>query len=143
MTSGSQRLSASGRRAAERVRRGELLISAILRLGVMTSLIFVVAGTILSFVHHPEYASSPAALQRLTAPETSSPHALPEVLHDLRHMRGQAVVTVGLLLLILTPVLRVAASVFIFIRQGDRTYVLITAAVLGILLLSFVLGMGG
>jgi len=51
-----------------------------------------------------------------------------------------ALVTVGLLLLIATPVARVAVSVLAFIYQKDRVYTLITLAVLCLLLLSFVLG---
>ena len=49
----------------------------------------------------------------------------------------------GLLLLILTPVVRVAVSILAFRAQRDRTYVLITSAVLVLLLLSFVLGRAG
>jgi uncharacterized membrane protein len=55
-------------------------------------------------------------------------------------LEGQAVVTLGLLLLIATPVLRVAISMFLFIYQRDWTYALITLAVLSLLLLSFGLG---
>jgi len=50
------------------------------------------------------------------------------------------VVALGLLLLIATPVLRVAVSIVAFVQQGDRLFTLITAVVLGILLLSFALG---
>ena len=55
-------------------------------------------------------------------------------------MRGEAIVTLGLLVLIATPVMRVAVSVVAFIQHRDRTYALITAAVLCLLLLSLVLG---
>ena len=55
-------------------------------------------------------------------------------------MRGEAIVTLGLLVLIATPVARVAVSVVAFIHHRDRTYALITAAVLCLLLLSLVLG---
>ena len=42
-----------------------------------------------------------------------------------------------------TPVVRVAVSILAFRAQRDRTYVLITSAVLVLLLLSFVLGRAG
>jgi len=50
---------------------------------------------------------------------------------------------VGLLLLIATPVMRAAVSIFAFVYQHDRTFVIITSVVLAILLLSFALGHGG
>jgi uncharacterized membrane protein len=46
----------------------------------------------------------------------------------------------GLLLLIATPVMRVAVSVLIFVHQRDWTFVVITSVVLVLLVLSFVLG---
>ena len=54
--------------------------------------------------------------------------------------RGEAIVAVGLLLLILTPVARVAVSILAFLYQRDRVFTLITLAVLIILLMSFVIG---
>jgi uncharacterized membrane protein len=123
-----------------RVRRVELVISTLLRVGVAVSLTVVVAGTLLSFVHHPEYVSAPGALAHLTEPGAAFPHTLAEVLEGLRHHRGQAVVVGGVLLLIATPVLRVAASIVGFLSQRDRVYVAITSVVLALLLLSFWLG---
>lgn len=46
----------------------------------------------------------------------------------------------GLLLLIATPVIRVAASVVAYAFERDRLYVAITAAVLLLLFASFALG---
>ena len=56
-------------RGRVRTRRVELAISTLLRVGVIASLSIIVAGTILSFVHHPTYVSSSAELARLTKPE--------------------------------------------------------------------------
>lgn len=50
--------------------------------------------------------------------------------------RGRALIQLGLLLLIATPVSRVAFSVFAFERQRDWTYVGITLAVLAVLVYS-------
>jgi len=124
----------------DRVQRTEVLISRVLRTGTVLSLTLIVLGTLLSFVHHPEYVSSPEAMLRLTHPSRAFPHTLSDVLKGLRDLQGQAVVALGLLLLIATPVLRVAVSIVAFVQQGDRLFTLITAVVLGILLLSFALG---
>jgi uncharacterized membrane protein len=48
----------------------------------------------------------------------------------------------GILLLIATPVVRVAISVVLFAVQRDRRYVLITAVVLALLLTSLMSGLG-
>ena len=59
--------------------------------------------------------------------------ALPRGLTTLRPM---ALVQVGLLVLLLTPVARVAASVVGFLLERDWLYVAITTGVLGVLLAS-------
>ena len=117
----------------------ELLISRLLRLGVVLSLTLVTAGMLMTFAHHPDYFLSAHALGRLTAPERG-PHELTRVLADALNARGQGLVMVGLLVLMATPVLRVALSLLVFGRQRDRTFVTVTAGVLALLLLSFALG---
>lgn len=126
--------------AEDRVRRVETLISVLLRVGVVTSLLIVVAGTVVTFVDHPSYLSSSADLDRLIAPGAEFPHTPAAVVRGLRHGDGPAIVATGLLVLIATPVLRVAVSIFAFVYQRDRTFVVITAVVLALLLLSFGLG---
>ena len=123
-----------------RVRKVELLISNILRLGVITSLCIIVAGTLLSFVHHPSYVWAPAELQRLTAPGAAFPHTVAEVLTGVADLRGQAFVSIGLLILVATPVARVAVSIIAFAYQREPIFVVITTTVLLLLLLSFALG---
>jgi uncharacterized membrane protein len=126
-----------------RLRQAELIISAVLRVGVVTSLLVIVVGSLLTFLHHPEYVSSASDLSRLTQPGAAVPHSLHEVVTGIAKLHGQSIVAAGLLLLILTPVVRVAVSILAFRAQRDRTYVLITSAVLVLLLLSFVLGRAG
>src|SRR4051812_46291598 len=123
-----------------RVRRAELIISGVLSLGVAASMTLILIGMLHSFLHHQEYVSSPAELQRLTHPGDAVPRSLPGVIDGIKHLRGQSIVSAGLLLLILTPVIRVATSILAFAVQRDRTYVIITSMVLLLLLLSFVIG---
>lgn len=126
--------------AEEKVRRVELLISALLRTGVVLSMVLIVGGTILSFLHHPAYLSSSDEFARLTRPGAAFPHTLAEVADCVQHWRGKAIVAAGLLVLIATPVMRVAVSIFGFLYQKDHTFVVLTTIVLALLLLSFVLG---
>jgi uncharacterized membrane protein len=119
------------------------MISWVLRSGVTISVVVVLAGMIITFAHHPEYFRSRPALGELTNPGTSYPSTMRAVIEGVREVRGQAIVTLGLLLLIATPVVRVAVSIAVFVIERDRLYVVITTVVLGLLLLSFVLGAHG
>ena len=69
------------------------------------------------------------------------PQTLSQVGASLLTLRPQGIIALGLLLLIATPVLRVAVSVVTFALEKDRKYVVITLIVLAILLFSiFYLG---
>jgi uncharacterized membrane protein len=123
-----------------RVRQAELIISGVLRAGVLTSLVTIVAGTLLTFFHHPDYLSSPAELERLSRPGAAVPQTLHQVVTGIAALHGRSIVGGGLLLLIATPVMRVAVSILAFVAQRDWIYVLITSAVLLLILLSFAIG---
>ena len=115
-------------------------ISRLLRGGVLLSIATVVLGLLFTFVHHPEYVSSRTDLRELTNAQTVYPHTIRDVVAQTRAHRGQAIVMLGLLLLIATPVARVAFSVVAFMVEGDRVYVCITIGVLALLLFSLAIG---
>ena len=117
-----------------------MLISWLLVCGVVISMATVLIGLLLMFVHHPEYLQSAADLRRLTAPGAAFPNTMGDVARGVLAGRGQAVEMLGLLLLIATPILRVAVSLLGFALQRDRAYTVICAAVLVVLLISFLLG---
>ena len=127
-------------RAAEESRLLERVIGVLLRTGVVASLIIVVTGLVLSFAHHPEYMQSRSMLGQITTPGRVVPHSLREVLAGALALKGEAVIALGLLLLIATPVLRVAVALLAFALERDRPFTLITAFVLAMLVLSFFLG---
>lgn len=54
----------------------------------------------------------------------------------LAGLRPQAIAQLGLIALVATPILRVATSLVGFALEGDRSYIVITALVLSILLAS-------
>jgi uncharacterized membrane protein len=115
-------------------------IVTVLRVGVVLSVVTILIGVVVTFVNHPGYFTSRPALGALTPPMTHFPITLGDVITGVRHGRGQAIITLGLLLLIATPVARVALSVIIFIIARDRLYTAITFVVLVILLISFAVG---
>jgi uncharacterized membrane protein len=116
-------------------------IVTVLRVGVVLSIVIILIGIVTTFVHHPEYFSSRPELGALTSPQTHFPNTFGDVIDGVRHGEGQAIIMAGLLVLIATPVARVALSVIIFIIARDRLYTAITATVLLILLISFAVGL--
>jgi len=58
------------------------------------------------------------------------------ILRAALELRGRGLIQLGLLLLIATPVARVAVSLLAFLRQRDRIYTAVTAFVLLVLLAS-------
>jgi len=66
----------------------------------------------------------------------SFPQTLGQVWAGLLMLHAQAIIALGLLLLISTPVMRVAVSILAFALERDRRFVVITVLVLAILLLS-------
>ena len=106
------------------------IIGWILQCGVILSAAVILFGLIL-FPFHPGGFSTTRLL--------SFPQTLGEVWAGLLILRPQAVITLGLLLLIATPVVRVAVAVVAFALEGDRRYVVITLGVLAILMISIFL----
>ncbi len=123
----------------DKVHQVEILISNLLKAGVLISLGIIVLGTVVTFIHHPDYLSSHTDLQKLTTNAAVFPRTPSEMLTGLGRFEGRSIVILGLLLLVATPVLRVAVSIVAFVYQRDLVFVLITTTVLALLLLSFVL----
>ena len=117
------------------LRRAELIISGVLRGGVYLSAGLIALGVILYYVRYfadGEHTAAPAI-----------PHTLGAVASGLGTLDPVSVIAVGLLVLLATPVVRVAVSIVAFALERDRTYVIITSLVLLILLISFFSGRGG
>lgn len=124
-----------------RVEHGELLLSHLLRAGVLISAAVILVGVVLLFTTGRQAGYFSQGLAGLIdypphaggAPVDSTINA---VLAGLRVGEPDAVISLGLLLLIATPIVRVAASVLLFLQQRDYRYVAITLFVLGVLLLA-------
>jgi uncharacterized membrane protein len=123
----------------------EDIIGWILRVGVFASAVLIALGVALLFVtQQTGYADSFNNLAQLVQYNQNRQAAFPsnpaDVLRGLAQFKPYAFIALGLLLLIATPVIRVAASVVIFALEHDYAYVLITLFVLLILVVSFLLG---
>jgi uncharacterized membrane protein len=67
---------------------------------------------------------------------------VPGIIHEALALHGRGLIQFGLLILIATPIARVAFSVVAFLYQRDWIYVAVTVVVLGLLVYSL-LGGGG
>lgn len=125
------------------VPRAEIVISEVLRRGVSVSLALMLAGTALCFLRDADYGLAGGDAQdlaRLLAREASFPRSVSWLVDGLAHLRGQTVIVLGVVLLLATPVLRVAVATVVFLLEKDRRYAAITFAVLMLLLASFLMG---
>ena len=110
----------------------EVVISRILQAGVLLSAAAIGLGVFLwALTGDSGYAPG------------RYPIGLEATLREAWALRPLAVVQLGLGVLVLTPVVRAAASVLLFWRERDWTYVAITAGVLAMLVASLVLGAAG
>jgi uncharacterized membrane protein YfcA/uncharacterized membrane protein len=103
------------------------LIGWILQGGVILSSSVILIGLFMMSLQPDKFA--PQKLE-------SFPQTFSQVWTGLLALRPQAVITLGLLLLIATPVVRVAASIVTFAVEHDWRFVIITTLVLLLLLFS-------
>jgi uncharacterized membrane protein len=112
--------------------RMERFIGGQLRVGVLLSAVLVLVGAVAHLAGHvgdrPElhaFRGEPLAVRGVEG-----------IVQGALALKGAGLIQLGLLILVATPVARVAFSVFAFAAQRDRTYVLVTLTVLAILCFS-------
>lgn len=112
--------------------RIEVIVGVLLRTGVILAAAVVLIGAVLYLARHgheiPNYTSFHGEPESLKSPV--------EIFQGVLHLSARAIIQLGLLLLIATPVARVLFSAIAFAIERDRMYVIITLVVLVILLLS-------
>lgn len=112
--------------------RVERTIGNLLRFGVLLSGATVLGGLVIYLLrysaqtpHYRVFRGEPADLRTVGA-----------IVRGASALEGRALIQFGLLLLMATPVARVAFSVIAFALQHDRTYVAVTLVVLSALIYS-------
>ncbi|HHW56313.1 MAG TPA: DUF1634 domain-containing protein [Clostridia bacterium] len=113
----------------EELRTMELIISRALNIGVTTSAIVIFIGLLMLLL-----------TGKSGYPTGYYPFSPAEILRGFIVLKPYAVILTGLLLLILTPVFRVAVSIITFLYEKDYLYAGITTLVFIILIISFILG---
>ncbi|HEY7351863.1 MAG TPA: DUF1634 domain-containing protein [Terriglobales bacterium] len=112
--------------------RVEVMISNLLRAGVVLAALVVIAGAVPYIGAHPRAHVS----YRTFHGEPDALKTVPGVIANAFSGSPRGVIQLGLLLLIATPIARVIFSAVAFAIEGDRMYVAFTLIVLAVLLYS-------
>jgi uncharacterized membrane protein len=114
----------------------ELFIGMLLRVGVIVAAVIVLIGGVLFLPrmggqapHFGVFHGEPGSLRSIGG-----------VLASVASLRGDAVIQLGILVLIAVPIARVAVSLIAFLLQRDWLYCVVTFLVLAILLFSLLGG---
>ena len=108
----------------------ETFIGQVLRVGVFLSCIVTLIGLTLYLVQHAGIIPNYRVFHSINEPLRSILQLIPSAFHG----NALAIIQVGVLLLIATPVARVAFLVGAFAMERDRMYVLVSGLVLVILI---------
>ena len=114
----------------------EQTIGNLLRVGLFIAAAVVVVGAVVYLMRH----GGELPQDRVFHGEPADLRGLGGIISTALDWRGTGLIQLGLVLLLATPVARVAFSVVAFALQRDRLYVLVTLIVLAILLYSIVGG---
>jgi uncharacterized membrane protein len=118
--------------ASEADLKMELAISRMLRAGVSAAAVVVFIGGLLYVVQAHGLAPDYVHFHGIASPADRIPPLL--VAH---HLDSRNIIRLGILLLIATPIMRVAYCVYSFAAQKDKIYVVVSSIVLTVLLYSF------
>jgi uncharacterized membrane protein len=109
----------------------EIAIAYVLRGGVALSGFFIALGLALRMF---ETSNSQSLVSQLLSGQTLTASQAPVA------WQPDYMITIGLILLIALPIVRVAMTVFLFLKEKDYTYLAITLFVLTVLLIGVVFG---
>lgn len=121
----------------------ETVVGKLLRYGVLLSCIITVFGGIIYLFQQagtiPNYAPN---LENINNFEGTAMYlrSLATILPEVMVFDGAAIVQLGVIVLIATPVFRVALSLVVFLYEKDCLYVVITLIVLSIIMINMFFG---
>jgi uncharacterized membrane protein len=116
------------------------LVGNLLRAGVLLAAAVVLVGGVLYLARHggdpvPDWREFPVKEE----PEVGRDPV--GIVRSAVTLHGRGLIQLGLLLLILTPIARVALLCLVFLRQRDRVFVVVTLLVLAVLFFSLFSGL--
>jgi uncharacterized membrane protein len=122
-------------RADQRI---DAIMGRLLQTGVILAAAIVLVGGALFLTRH----RVPVTNYRLFQGEPVELRQVSGILHEAMRFSGRGLIQLGLLILIATPVARVAFSFLAFLYQRNWIYVAVTVVVLGLLFYSLFGGHG-
>jgi uncharacterized membrane protein len=117
-------------------RQFEKQLATLLRVGVILAAIVVLVG---GAIYLANYGSTRPDYKTFYG-EPAEYRQVGKILREAVCLRGRGLIQLGLLLLIATPIARVALSAFDFLRERDWLYVMVTLIVLSVLVYGLVSG---
>ena len=121
----------------------ELYIGKLLRYGVMLSCAITLFGGVIYLYQQqgtmPDYSPTPSGEPFKGVTEYL--RELKTILPRIAELDGAAIIQLGVIVLIATPVIRVAFSAIAFLIEKDYMYVTITLIVLAIIILNMIFGL--
>jgi len=115
----------------------QTIIGNLLRYGVWISLSVAFIGGIVYLMHHCSDIEDYSVFKEN---DRNIFEVFANVYNGVISGRGESIIFFGVILLFLTPVFRVLLSLFSFLLEKDYLYVVITAIVIGIIILSISFG---
>lgn len=115
------------------------LLSHYLIWSVVVSIVVIAFGTTeYIFTGSTGYIKLPALILIKTSGITPGvfPHFVPSIIGGVIQFKSFAIIQLGVLILLLTPLGRIFLQIFIFVKEKDRAFISIAATVFFILVLS-------
>jgi uncharacterized membrane protein len=110
----------------------QVIMGNLLRAGVLVSMIVVFIGGVIYLVGYGQLKVNYSHF----VIDKSGFFSLSSIWSGIMDLNGKAIIQLGILLLIFTPISRVILAVFSFLLERDYLYVLIGLLILGIILFS-------
>ncbi|MHB8566490.1 MAG: DUF1634 domain-containing protein [Nitrososphaerales archaeon] len=118
-----------------------MVIGEVLRYGVVISFAVIALGSILLFLENSTGYYTVGSAEQLFDRHNTFLIGLVPLIQGVVSLKPYAIIDLGLLILLATPIARVVISIFMFTEQKRYIFVAITVSVLAILLAStFILG---
>ncbi|THF51710.1 DUF1634 domain-containing protein [Flavobacterium supellecticarium] len=109
------------------------LVGKVLRYGVLTACFLAIAGGVAYLAHH---GGSAVPSYHTFQGEGAAYTTFEGILKGAMALNPTEIIQFGVLALIATPILRVVLSLFAFILEKDKMYIVITLIVLSIIMTS-------
>lgn len=113
------------------------VIGNVLRYGVLSALTVTILGGIILLLKDSQQTVS---FSTFVEKDQNLVVVFQTILNGLKEWNGESIIYLGVLLLFLTPALRLVLSLFSFFLEKDTLYVIITLIVISVIILSLSFG---